>query len=91
VTEEDRLVNEVRGAAGEEARPDQRGSANVELPPELSIVDAEAVASALTLTEGEIDELRDPFTERQVDVHRNVVGRTYVSRTQPGDQQELFD
>jgi hypothetical protein len=84
-------VNEVGGAAGEEAGPGQRWSAPVELPPELSIVDAEAVASALTLTEGEIDELRDPFTERHVDVHRNVVGRTYVGRTQPGDQQEQFD
>ena len=84
-------MNEVAGAAAEDAGPELRWSAPVELPPELSIVDAEAVASALTLTEGEIDELRDPFTERDVDVHRNAVGRTYVSRPRPGDQQEQFD
>jgi hypothetical protein len=62
----------------------------VEVPREITTDDFESLASALTLTESEVDDLCAPFTERWVDVERSGVGRADLRFAQTDDAQELF-
>jgi hypothetical protein len=87
-----RINVQMREPAGTEAgvEPGQRPPDGVGAPQEITIDDPESLASALILTQSEIEDLRDPFTERFVDIQRSGVGRADVFM-HADDSQELFE
>jgi hypothetical protein len=61
----------------------------VEAPREVTIDDFESLVSALSLSESDVDDLCDPFTERCVDVQRRGIGRANARIARTHDFQEL--
>jgi hypothetical protein len=58
-------------------------------PREITIDDLGSLASALILSESEVDDLCDSFTERCVDVQRRGIGRANARLALSHDAQEL--
>jgi hypothetical protein len=83
---------QMRAAAATEigVEPGQRSLPRVGAPQEITIDDPESLASAIMLTQSEIEDLRDPFTERFVEIQRSGVGRANVFM-HADDSQELFE
>jgi hypothetical protein len=89
-TEEDHVQIGEAATTGAELTPGQRPMTRAGLPGEITIDDPNELASALALTEGELDDLRDPFIERFADIQRSSIGRSKVSSVRT-DSMELFD
>jgi hypothetical protein len=62
----------------------------VEAPRENTTGEFESLASALILSESEVDDLCDPFTERCVDVRHRGIGRANARIARTDDSQDLF-
>jgi hypothetical protein len=59
-------------------------------PREITIDDFDILASALILSESEVDDLCDSFTERCVDVQHRGIGHANARLALPHDAQELL-
>ncbi len=77
-------------ATGAELTPGQRPITRAGRPGEITIDDPEELASALALTENELDDLRDPFIERLRRHTRSSIGRSKVSSVRT-DSMELLE